>query len=428
MYTYLFSIKGLALGAFLILVTIACTEKPTSEDSAAHDRLAFVAQSFEAAKPLYRNLLAETMGNFTDYPHAVNPDGSIKYLQIDEWTGGFWPGILWYMYEYTEDPDWKTAALEWTHSLESNQFNTSHHDIGFMMFCSYGNALRFDETNETYRQILITSANSLLKRYSPVVKSIQSWNQRKSKGDINTWEFPVIMDNMMNLELLFYATAVTGDSSYYEVAIQHAQQTMKHHIREDFSTYHVVNYDPQSGNMLHQQTLQGFSDNSTWARGQAWGIYGFTSMYRFTNDPQYLKTAVGLADFFLDHPNLPEDMVPVWDFNVGEAGFKPDWNFDPAKYEQQPRDASAAAITASALVELAGYVGTAQQQKYLNAAEKMLQSLSSDTYLNAGDANKYFLLKHSTGNLPSGNEVDVPLIYADYYFLEGLLRYKRIRS
>ncbi|MCH7409174.1 glycoside hydrolase family 88 protein [Belliella sp. DSM 111904] len=405
----------------------ACSEKVQEETASEVPSVDFVNQSFEAAKPLYVNLLKETEGNFEDYPHAVNADGSIKYLQIDEWTGGFWPGILWYMYEYTGDEQWKNAALDWTHSLESNQFNTSHHDIGFMMFCSYGNALRF-EKNKAYDQILIESAKSLLKRYSPIVGSIQSWNKRKSKGEINTWEFPVIMDNMMNLELLCYVTEITGDSTYYDVAVKHATQTMRNHIREDFSTYHVVNYDPKNGEVLHQQTLQGFSDNSTWARGQAWGIYGFTTMYRATQDKQFLETAIGLADFFLDHPKLPEDFIPVWDFNVGEDGFVPDWHFDPSLFDKQPRDASAAAITASALLALSTYVDGEQKQKYFDAAENMLKSLSSDTYLNSGEANPYFLLKHSTGNLPSGNEVDVPLIYADYYFLEALLRYKKMKG
>ncbi|MCH7397244.1 glycoside hydrolase family 88 protein [Belliella sp. DSM 107340] len=408
-------------------LSFGCSKKEKEEIQMEESNVDFVDQSFQAAKPLYSNLLKTTSGNFTDYPHAINPDGTIKYLQIDEWTGGFWPGILWYMYEYTEDDQWKQAALEWTHSLEPNQFNTSHHDIGFMMFCSYGNALRFEKKYE-YDQILIESAKSLVKRYSPVVGSIQSWNKRKSKGDINTWEYPVIMDNMMNLELLFYATEITGDSSFYEVAIQHATQTMKNHIRDDFSTYHVVNYDPKNGDVLHQQTLQGFSDNSTWARGQAWGIYGFTTMYRATQDNQFLETAVGLADFFLEHPKLPEDMIPIWDFNVGEDGYHPDWDFDPTKFEEQPRDASAAAITASALLELSTYVDDEQKKKYFDAAEKMLKSLSSEAYLNSGDANPYFLLKHSTGNLPSGNEVDVPLIYADYYFLEALLRYKKMKD
>ncbi|MGV3547309.1 MAG: glycoside hydrolase family 88 protein [Pedobacter sp.] len=385
----------------------------------------FVAKTFKTAAPLYDNLLAKTKGNFIDYPHSLYPDGNLKYLQIDEWTGGFWPGALWYMYEYTKDTKWKDAALAWTHSLESNQFNTSHHDIGFMMYCSYGNALRFVK-DEKYPQILLQSAKSLAKRYSPVVGSIQSWNERKSKGDINTWEYPVIMDNMMNLELLFYASKISGDTSYRNIAIKHAEQTMKNHLRTDHSSYHVVNYDPKTGKVLHKQTLQGFSDNSTWARGQAWGIYGFTVVYRETKDPRFLEAAIKMADFFLQHPNLPKDKVPYWDFNVGQQGYKPDWNFDPKKYAEVPRDASAAAIASSGLLELSTMLKAEQGKKYYNAAVSILKSLSSDKYLNVERQNPYFLLKHSTGNLPSNREIDVPLIYADYYFLEALLRYQKI--
>ncbi|SFG83347.1 glycoside hydrolase family 88 protein [Pedobacter insulae] len=387
----------------------------------------FVKRSFDTAAPLYTSLLNLTGDNFKNYPHSFLPNGTVKYYQIDEWTGGFWPGSLWYMYEYTKDEKWKTAAQKWTNSLESNQFNANHHDIGFMMYCSYGNAIRFDNSPK-YQQILLQSAKTLTERYSPIVGSIKSWNQRKSKGDINTWEYPVIMDNMMNLELLFYASKVTKDNTYKNIAIKHAEQTMKNHLRTDYGSYHVVNYDPQTGKVLHKQTLQGFSDESTWARGQAWGIYGFTTTYRETKDKRFLKTAVKMADFFLNHPTLPADGIPNWDFNVGQAGYKPDWNFDPNRFKETPRDASAAAIASSAMLELSTYLKGAQKEKYYNAAVKMLKSLSTDQYLNTDQANPYFLLKHNTGNLPSDSEIDVPLIYADYYFLEGLLRYQKMKK
>jgi unsaturated chondroitin disaccharide hydrolase len=407
-------LRAVILCSLVILISISWIKK---EDD-------FVKKSFQTAAPLYTQLLKATNGNFKYYPHSLLENGSIKYYNIDEWTGGFWPGSLWYMYEYTKDQKWKDAALAWTNSLESNQFNTNHHDIGFMMYCSYGNALRFDQ-NPKYQEILVQSAKSLTKRYSPIVGSIQSWNERKSKGDINTWEYPVIMDNMMNLELLFYASKVTKDPTYKEIAIKHAEQTMKNHLRANYSSYHVVNYDPKTGKVLHKQTLQGFSDESTWARGQAWGIYGFTTVYRETKDKRFLNTAIKMADFFLGHPNLPTDKIPNWDFNVGEAGFNPDWDFNPSKFKETPRDASAAAITSSALLELSTFVNEAKRKKYNNAAVAILKSLSSDAYLNTDKANPYFLLKHSTGNLPSNREIDVPLIYADYYFLEALVRYQR---
>lgn len=387
----------------------------------------FVKRSFDAAQPLYRNLLQKTSGNFALYPHSLYAPDSIKYYDINEWTGGFWPGILWYMFEYTKDTSWKHAATAWTGSLEANQFNTNHHDIGFMMYCSYGNAIRFQH-NAAYQKVLLQSAESLTKRYSPVVGCIQSWNKRKSKGDINTWEYPVIMDNMMNLELLFYASRVSRDPKYRQIAVSHAEKTMQHHLRNDFSSYHVVNYDPKTGAVLHKQTLQGFSDASTWARGQAWGIYGFTMSYRETGDKRFLSTATGMADLFLQHKNLPKDKIPYWDFNAGEPGFTPDWEFDPARFTETPRDASAAAIASSALLELSTFVSGKKSRRYYDAVVAILRSLGSDEYLNRGAANPYFLLKHSTGNLPGNREIDVPLIYADYYFLEALLRYERSKK
>lgn len=408
------SFVGIAL---LVLVVLVGSSWIKNDDG-------FVQKSFNSAIPLYNNLLKATDGDYANYPHSLLENGEIRYYQIDEWTGGFWPGILWYMYEYTKDTKWKDAATKWTNSLESNQYNTAHHDIGFMMYCSYGNALKFVD-DPKYKEILIQSAKSLTQRYSPTVGSIQSWNTRKSKGDINLWEYPVIMDNMMNLELLFYASKVTNDPVYKNIAISHATKTMENHLRPDHSSYHVVNYDIKTGKVLHKQTLQGFSDESTWARGQAWGIYGFTTVYRETKDKRFLKTAINMADYFLDHPNLPKDKIPYWDFNVGEAGFKPDWDFNANRFKETPRDASAAAITSSALLELSTYVKGKQKQKYYDAAVAMLKSLSSDNYLNTDQQNPYFLLKHSTGNLPSNREIDVPLIYADYYFLEALTRYEK---
>lgn len=404
------------IGALLIFVCFSWSMKDDE----------FIDRSFKSAAPLYENLLNVTKDDFKRYPHALLNDGKLKFYGIDEWTGGFWPGCLWYMYEYTKDEKWKDAALKWTNSLESNQFNTQHHDIGFMMYCSYGNALKFDN-NPRYQDILVQSAKSLVKRYSPVVGSIQSWNARKSKGDINLWEYPVIMDNMMNLELLFYASRLTKDPSYKNIAISHAEKTMQNHLRKDYSSYHVVNYDPKTGKVLHRQTLQGFSDESTWARGQAWGIYGFTMVYRETRDKRFLKTAVHMADFFLDHPNLPSDNIPYWDFDAGKPGFTPDWDFKKELFEETPRDASAAAITASGLIELSSFVSGEKKKKYFDAARAILRSLSTDTYLNTGKDNPYFLLKHSTGNLPSNREIDVPLIYADYYFLEALTRYEQYK-
>src|SRR5690606_14617635 len=243
------------------------------------------------------------------------------------------------------------------------------------------------------------------------------------------WKYPVIIDNMMNLDLLFYVSKLTGDPKYRNVAISHADKTMKYHFREDYSTYHVVDYDAKTGEVLHQQTNQGYSDNSTWSRGQAWAIYGYTLMYRETKDPKYLEHAKNVADFYINHPNLPEDKIPYWDFNVEQEGYTPDWDYKGQnKLNYIPRDASAAAITTSALFELSTFVEGEEKQKYFGAAEEMLKSLSSKEYLAEPGTNSGFLLKHSVGSFPHNNEIDVPLIYADYYFLEALLRYKNIKG
>ncbi|MDF3078450.1 MAG: glucuronyl hydrolase [Sphingobacteriaceae bacterium] len=385
-----------------------------------------IAENFSVAAQQYDKML-EVATDLTKYPRGSAKDGTLRYVGINDWTGGFWPGILWYMFEYTGDAKWRATAEKWTASLESNQFNTSHHDIGFMMYDSYGNGYRLTH-NEAYKPILIQSAKSLMKRYSPVAGSIQSWNKKKSVGGKNTWEFPVIIDNMMNLELLFFASKITGDNSYRDAAIKHAETTMKNHVRPDYSSYHVVSYDPATGAVKYRQAAQGFSDNSTWARGQSWGIYGFTVAYRETKDKRFLQTAQGMADFFLNHKKLPSDKVPLWDFNVGEAGYVPDWKFDPNQYQPIPRDASAAAITSSALLELSKYVDEAHAKTYKQAAIAMIQSLSSPAYRAEPGSNNYFMLKNSVGSFPANAEVNSPLVYADYYFLEALLRLKKLQD
>ncbi|MGV3509260.1 MAG: glucuronyl hydrolase, partial [Sphingobacteriaceae bacterium] len=263
---------------------------------------------------------------------------------------------------------------------------------------------------------------------NPTVGSIKSWDKVKSWDGKTVWEFPVIIDNMLNLELLFFASKETGDPSFKNIAIKHAETTMKNHLRPDFSSYHVINYDTQTGKIKHKETHQGFSDNSTWSRGQAWGIYGFTMTYRETKDKRFLETAKKMADFFLNHPNLPEDKVPYWDFNANQEGYVPQWKYDRSKYPVTPRDASAAAITASALIELAQYLDRSEAEKYLEAAEDMLTTLSSPKYRAAPKEIGGFILKHSTGGVPSSAEVDVPLTYADYYYVEAMLRYKNLKK
>jgi uncharacterized protein YyaL (SSP411 family) len=287
--------------------------------------------------------------------------------------------------------------------LEVEQHNKTTHDLGFMMYCSFGNALQI-APKPGYKQILINSAKSLSSRFDAKVGAIKSWDSKKQ-------EYLVIIDNMMNLELLFWATHVTGDSSYYKIAVTHANTTMKNHFRPDFSSYHVINYNPTTGAVQQKRTAQGYADESAWARGQAWGLYGYTVMYRETKNKKYLNQANRIAQFILNHPNLPKDKIPYWDFNAPNI-------------PNALRDASAGAVMASALLELCRYADPSQAKIYFNAAQTMLKTLSAPPYLAAGKTNGGFILQHSVGHIPQGTEVDVPLTYADYYYIEGLERYK----
>jgi hypothetical protein len=275
-----------------------------------------------------------------------------------------------------------------------------------MMFCSFGNANRL-APKPAYKDILVTSAKSLSTRFNPKVGAIKSWDSKPS-------DFLVIIDNMMNLELLFWATKVTGDSSYYKTAVTHANTTIKNHFRPDYSSYHVINYNAETGAVQERKTAQGYADASAWARGQAWGLYGYTVMYRETKDKKYLDQAQHIADFILNHPNMPADLIPYWDFNAPNI---------PSAL----RDASAGAITAAALLELCRYTNKEKGKKYFTSAETMLKSLSSATYKAAPGTNGGFILKHGVGHLPQNSEVDVPLTYGDYYFVEAMIRYKNIR-
>jgi len=402
----------------LLAVTLACT-------SISND---FVAKDFERAQEQY-SLLLDNSTDITVFPRTLDSAGYVKGTDVWDWTGGFFAGSLWNIYEYTHDPKWKAEAIKWTEALEEGKFLTQHHDIGFVMYCSYGNAIKNIKDTariNSYNKILVQSAESALTRYNPRVGLIKSWNSKMSWDKKTLWNYPVIIDNMMNLEMLFYVSKLTGDDKYKKVAISHADQTMKYHFRPDYSTYHVVDYDTTSGKVLHQQTNQGFADNSTWSRGQAWAVYGYTVMYRETKDSRYLATAERAADFFLNHANLPEDKVPYWDFNVNQKGYKPDWAYDPQRFDTIHRDASAAAIVASALIELSGY--SQKGKSYLDASEHILKSLSSDEYLAKGTTNGGFLLLHSVGSMPHSSEIDVPLTYADYYFLEALNRYHALKK
>ncbi|MDD2380789.1 MAG: glycoside hydrolase family 88 protein [Mariniphaga sp.] len=337
-------------------------------------------------------------------PHSF-PGHNAEYGMVDYhgWTSGFPAGSFWYMYELTGDEYWKGVAIENTVKLEKAQYLTNTHDLGFMIYCSYGNGFRITG-NEDYKQVIIQASESLISRFNPVVGCIRSW-------DFGSWQFPVIIDNMMNLEMLFWASKVTGDPKYRDVAISHADVTLEHHFRDDMSSFHVVSYDTITGNPIEKQTHQGLDDESAWARGQAWGFYGYTVCYRETGDEKYLEAAERIGDLILE--NLPEDKVLYWDFD------------DPA-IPNAERDASAAAIAASAFFELSTY--SEKGDIYLEVANKMIESLSSAQYRATGGENGGFLLKHCVGHKPANREIDVALNYADYYYLEALKRQKDLKK
>jgi len=335
------------------------------------------------------------------FPITLKSDNSLVLAVARDWRSGFFPGELWYMYEYTQDDFWKNQAEKYTTYLEKEQFNTSDHDIGFRMFCSYGNAYRLTG-NERYKEILMQSAKSAIKRYKPETGLIRSWDWNDK-----VWQYPVIIDNMMNLELLFWASKTSGDPVYRDIAVSHAEKTLKNHFREDNSSYHVVDYDTITGESRNKHTHQGYAHASAWSRGQAWGLYGFTVCYRETQNSIFLKKAEEIATFIFNHSHLPKDLIPYWDYNAPEI-------------PNEPRDVSAAAITASALYELSSYHSEKAGQ-YKVWADIILENLSKNYTVKPGEGHG-FLLLHSVGSKPGKSEVDVPLVYADYYFLEALLR------
>lgn len=340
-------------------------------------------------------------------PRTLKKDSNVRLVGIYDWTSGFYAGSLWYLNFLTNDPKWETLALEYTKKLDTIKYWEGNHDVGFIIECSYGNALK-KTASKAFDSIIVQTAKSLSARFRPNAGIIQSWNSNQK------WNCPVIIDNMMNLELLFHATKISGDSTYYNIAASHANKTLKNHFRKDNSSYHVLNYDIENGKILNRNTHQGLSDGSSWARGQAWGLYGFTVCYRETKDSKYLNQAIKIANYIKNHTNLPEDKIPYWDYNA------------PASNET-PRDASAAAITASALYELSAYTNK-EAEEYKNFADHIMHSLSSPEYFAEKGTNGGFLLKHSVGSIPHGVEIDVPLNYADYYFLEALYRLKNINE
>jgi unsaturated chondroitin disaccharide hydrolase len=359
---------------------------------------------FEFARQQYSRAVL----NFTDTTRAIRTcDSTGKWTTIpkDDWMSGFFPGILWYIYEHTRDENLANQARKWTQSLERQKYLTKHHDIGFMMFCSFGNALRL-KPQPTDIPILLQSAESAIKRFNPKTGTIKSWNFKPN-------DHPTIIDNMMNLELLTWASNQSGDPKYREIAIKHAETSIKNHFRPDFSSYHVVVYDSTTGQVIKKHTAQGYNDESRWARGQAWGLYGYTMMFRETGHTDFLTQACRISDLFIRL--LPEDGVPFWDF-------------DAPGIPHEVKDASSAAIAAAGLIELSLFAPEKKQrQRYFQAAKKMLAALSSPRYLARAPGYSCVLL-HSAYHVPKKYEVDVNISYADYYYLEALSRLVKIEK
>ncbi|HYC84375.1 MAG TPA: glycoside hydrolase family 88 protein [Chryseosolibacter sp.] len=373
-----------------------------------------VRQAFAHASGQVRVLIEETNAalekNTDKMPPPVAPrtlkGNELTVVPSRDWTSGFFSGMLWYLYEFSGDEAWLAEAKKFTARMEPEQWNGKTHDMGFKMYCSYGNGHRLTGSDE-YRNILIQSAKTLSTRFRPITGVMRSWDHSTDK-----WSYPVIIDNMMNLELLFFATRATGDSSFYKIAVSHALTTLKNHYRSDNSSYHVVEYDTLTGKVMKRNTHQGLAHESAWSRGQAWGLYGYTMCYRETKNTLFLEHADKIARYILDHPRQAPDLVPYWDY-------------DAPGIPDEPRDVSAATVTASALYELSRYSKSGKE--YVAKADQIMTNLTKK-YRSPSGENKGFILLHSTGSKPSNSEVDVPLIYADYYYLEALLRKQKFGS
>jgi hypothetical protein len=388
-------------GGIILLFVMACSHKEEVKlETKLANQFSVLLQEADRNLDVKQNYEQQRF-----FPRSLDISGNIEFVASGDWCSGFFPGSLWLLYDLTDDVNWEEPAQKYSLLLEREQWNGKTHDMGFKIMSSYGNAYRYTG-DKAYSDVMIQSAKTLLTRYNPIVGAIRSWDHNSDQ-----WTFPVIIDNMMNLELLFEAAELTQEAEYYEVAVKHANTTLKEHFREDNSSYHVVDFNPETGAVNERVTHQGDSDDSAWARGQAWGLYGYTMCYRYTKDSTYLRQAVRIADFIFSHTNLPEDKIPIWDFNYSaDSG--------------EPRDVSAAAITASALFELSEYAGL-RENEFVRLATGIMDSLIGNYALSNG-LKGGFLLDHSVGHKPRNGEVDVPIIYADYYFLEALLRQRKI--
>lgn len=379
---------------FVCLFAAAQTDKKDMEK--------LIDQQFKLAASQYK-ILEKNVPDSMMPKTLSNTTNKVESSNTKWWCSGFFPGSLLYIYEHTNDQEVLRIAQKRLAIQEKEKHYTGNHDLGFMMYCSFGNAYRlFNKPAD--KSTIDTAAASLTTRYRPQIKSIQSWNKNQN------FNCPVIIDNMMNLELLLWVSQNGGDQRFREVAINHANSTLANHYRPDHSAFHVLDYNLETGNFVGKNH-QGFNDASAWSRGQAWGFYGFTMMYRFIKDEKYLQQARDIAQFLLNHPNMPSDLIPYWDFNAPNI-------------PNALRDASAASIIASGLLELSRYTSGKERQTYVAASKKIIEKLASSDYLAKPGENGGFLLKHGVGFFNANSEVDQPLTYGDYYFLEAMHRYK----
>jgi hypothetical protein len=395
----------LAMFCCMLIATTVCLAQKRPTSSAQKKLPGIIQDNFTDGANQYKVLKAATPAD--SFPKTYFPQtGKAQHSNSGWWCSGFYPGTLLYLYEQTHDTVLYNEAVRKLSVLQKEQYNKGTHDLGFMMYCSFGNANNIKPSAE-YKEILLNSAKSLSTRFNATVGCIKSWDSK------NPSDFLVIIDNMMNLELLFEETKATGDSSFYKIAVTHANTTINNHFRSDYSSYHVLNYDMNTGAVKEKKTAQGYANESAWARGQAWGLYGYTVCYRETKDVRYLQQAQHIAQYILKHPNLPADKIPYWDFNAPDI---------PNAF----RDASAAAIMASALLELSQYTKSKEAKEYRDIAATIIKNLSVPEYKAAAGTNGGFILQHGVGHKPANSEVDVPLTYGDYYFIEACKRYKAL--
>ena len=399
--------KKIVVGLAVVLGFCTCAHQPSGTLD-VNKALDYCAKQTQRT---LTELKTDSGIDYTMMPRNIMADEqhwNCRKATKEEWCAGFWPGVLWYDYEYTKDKQVLEEAENFTHSLKFlSHIPAYDHDLGFLVFCSYGNGYRLTK-NPAYKQVILDTADTLATLFNPIVGTILSWPR---EVEPRNWPHNTIMDNMINLEMLFWAAKNGGNPYLYDIAVSHADKAMKSQFRPDYTSYHVAVYDTITGNLIKGVTHQGYADSTMWARGQAWAIYGYTVVYRETKDPKYLDFVQKVTDVYLDR--LPEDKVPYWDFD------------DPS-IPDAPRDASAGAVVASALLELSTYLPNGTGKRYKDAAIEMLTSLSSDSY-QSGESKPSFLL-HSVGHWPNHSEIDASIIYADYYYIEALLRLKRLQE